>query len=121
MRKIHETMTGKNKPRNNPLKNQIQKKDVLQWGIGPLENLPTLLYSTLLLFTLYSFFCISAAMKHRSDNPIGAAASLPQQQLPTYGDISRQWRQTKNDMEKATPGNRVAKREIAKTVDPIDR
>ena len=55
-------------------------------------------------------------MKHRSDDPIGAAAPLPERKLPTYGDIARQWRKTREDMQKATPGRRVANREIAKQV-----
>ena len=55
-------------------------------------------------------------MKHRSDNPIGAAAPLPQSKLPTYGDVARQWRQTRVDMLKATPGKHVSNREVAKQV-----
>ena len=55
-------------------------------------------------------------MKHRSDDPIGAAAPLPRNQLPTFGDIARQWRKTRETMEKATPGKRVCNREVAKQV-----
>ena len=55
-------------------------------------------------------------MKHRSDDPIGAPAPLPKTQLPTYGDMARQWRKTRSDMQNAAPGTTVGNRAVAKTV-----
>ena len=69
--------------------------------------------SMLFFFSIFLFLA-RFDIKHQSDDPIGAAAPLPQGKLPTYGDIARQWRKTREDMQKATPGRRVANGEIAK-------
>ena len=78
----------------------------------------------LLLFSLFKFFQLSFAvstslfltMKHRSDNPMGAAVPLNDTQLPTHGDVGRQWRQSRMQMESEHPGKQVANREVAKRV-----
>ena len=98
-----------------------------------------LLYSLLLKFLVcsqmqflfvhfdgYFFFCfpvlleilliIQFTMKRRSDDPIGGAAPLPNAQLPTHGDMAREWRHTRLQMENANPGTIVANREVAKKV-----
>ena len=65
---------------------------------------------------LFEFCLILLTMKRRSDDPIGGPLPLPRAQLPTHGDIAREWRFTRLEMQKAYPGTIVVNREVAKKV-----
>ena len=64
-------------------------------------------------FFLHAFFCI---MKSRSDDFIGAPASFSGAQLPTHGDVARQWRQSRIELQEEHPGSLISNRDVAKKV-----
>ena len=74
------------------------------------------LFFLFFLVLLEILFKTGLPMKRRSDDPIGGAAPLPKEQLPTHVDMAREWRHTRLQMENANPGTVVANREVAKKV-----
>ena len=65
-------------------------------------------------FCFLSYFVMKS--KRRLNDLFGGAASFSGSQLPTYGDVGRQWRQSRLEMESANPGVKITNCQVAKQV-----
>ena len=65
----------------------------------------------------FNFFTPFIAMKkRRSNNLFGGPSSFSGATLPTYGEVGKQWAQTRMDLESQNPGARITNVEVAKQV-----
>ena len=55
-------------------------------------------------------------MKRRSNDLFGGPSDFSGGQLPTYGDVGRQWKACCLELESAQPGTKIKNREIAQDV-----
>ena len=52
----------------------------------------------------------------RSEDLFGAPESLLGSQLPTFGDVGKQWRFTQQQLTNEQPGIRISNRDVARDV-----